>query len=232
MGEIAKMEIPRGIMHVCGVLFIACLLITEADAGSGKNKTHRHLTETQKDDVYEILTDNINPSVDNVTENKFESMARCMKKGMWWNSHIPDCEPCARCQSQLGCYLQCQGTLNKEMLEKQIEATKAEEQSMLDKNTQEFWIAIGVLTFFLLLTIFALIHECRQRKKSSVQNKEDINALRKEFQEYKNRGFNKAPTSDMSNKPTEASSERESLLDEDSGVSGSEETLPDKDTGV
>jgi len=229
--------IARGVVHMCGVLFLACLLITEADAGSGKNKTHRHLTETQKDDVYEIFRDNINPSVNNVTENKFESMARCMKKRMWWNNQIPDCEPCTRCQNQQGCYLQCQGTLNKEMLEKQIEATKAEEQSMLDKNTQELWIFTSGITFVLLLTIFALIHECRQRKKSTAQHKkrsdnlqEEINSLRKEIQEQKNRSFNKPPISDMSNTLTVPSSERDSLLrEEDSGVSGSEETLPEKD---
>jgi len=232
------MMIPKGVLHICGVLFLTCLLITEADAGSGKNKSHRHLTETQKDDVYEIFKDNINPSVNNVTENKFESMARCMKKGMWWNHAIPDCEPCTRCQNQQGCYLQCQGTLNKEILEKQIEATKVEEKSMLDKNTQEFWIYNGVLTFFLLLTIFALVHECRQRKKSSKKSsgqckkrnddlQKEINSLREELHEFK---FNKAPTSDMTKTLSVPSSERDSLLrEEDSGVSGSEETLPEKD---
>jgi len=215
-----------------GLTLVAALFVLEADAGN-KN---RPLSEAQKDEVWKMVSLIVDESVENITKNKFQAISNCMQTEKWYNPDITDCEPCDKCNNQYGCNMQCQAIFKAQALGRKIEAEKQDELSQLDKNTQELWAAFAIVLGLVLLMFFGLLFLCCQKKKKDERHRLAVVALRGEIDSLKsdlndhiNRQSTQAPTGDLPKKQTESFIMQE---EDDSGVSGSEDTLLKQDTGV
>jgi len=168
-------------------------------------------------------------------QNKFQAISNCMQTEKWYNPDITDCEPCDRCNNQYGCNMQCQAIFKAQALGRKIEAEKQDELSQLDKNTQELWAAFAIVLGLVLLMFFGLLFLCCQKKKKDEQHRltvvalrGQIDSLKDDLNEHINRGLTQAPEGDLPKKPASFIEQEE----DDSGVSGSEDTLLNQDTGV
>jgi len=221
-----------------GLTLVAALCILKADAAN-KNKP---LSEAQKDEVWEIVSLIVDESVENITKDKFQAISDCMKKEEWYNPEITDCVPCEKCNTQYGCNMHCQAIFKAQELGRKIMAEKEDEMSMLDKNTQELWAAFAAVLALALLTLFGLLHLCCQKKIMADEHRRavvallgQIKSLKDDLNDHINRVSTQAPTGDLARKQN-GYGEAEPFItqeeEDDSGVSGSEDTLLNQDSGV
>jgi len=219
----------RRILQLTSVLGLMAFLSPAAVTG----KKSKQLSNDQKTQVEALIDASIKSALDKFQRQRGE----CMSNDEWWDSVFSDCRSCDTCNSSTDeCYLQCKAYLIKNELLQTMESEDEKLSTTMDWNAQEIWIAIAVLVvmivFLSALVIFLL---CSRRKQAGVikANKrllsDKIDNNKKEFDEYVQRLNKLPPVGDnvgVQEVTPKEGSECDRLIENDSGLSGSDQSLP------